>query len=262
MPDLCRLSSAVGQRAVKPLMRRFESGRRLQSRARLRESLSGRTHAMGQEYAHAIKPGGRIFLYHTGCNAGIFIYRFSSAGRAPVSKTGSAGSSPASGANLPGRPEKLAYMIFSSRSVLCRVGIFISFFGRPYRMLKACPYCGRIHDKQFDCGKRPTFGRYQQQDAFRSTQAWQRKRAWIRERDMHLCRWCLTLGRLSYTNLSVHHIEPLHEAWGERLEDSNLITLCSPCHEQAEAGKISRAALHELTHTPPQLSPRPRRDKF
>lgn len=122
-------------------------------------------------------------------------------------------------------------------------------------MLKACPYCGRIHDKKFDCGKRPTFGRYQQQDAFRSTQAWQRKRAWIRERDMHLCRWCLTLGRLSYANLSVHHIEPLHEAWGERLEDSNLITLCSPCHEQAEAGKISRAALHELTHTPPQLSP-------
>ena len=129
-------------------------------------------------------------------------------------------------------------------------------------MLKACPYCGRIHDKKFDCGKRPTFGRYQQQDAFRSTQAWQHKRAWIRERDMHLCRWCLTLGRLSYTNLSVHHIEPLHEAWGERLEDSNLITLCSPCHEQAEAGKIPRAALHELTHTPPQLSPRPRRDKF
>ena len=98
--------------------------------------------------------------------------------------------------------------------------------------------------------------------SFRSTQAWQHKRAWIRERDMHLCRWCLTLGRLSYTNLSVHHIEPLHEAWGERLDDSNLITLCSPCHEQAEAGKISRAALHELTHTPPQLSPRPRRDKF
>ena len=54
-------------------------------------------------------------------------------------------------------------------------------------MLKACPYCGRIHDKKYDCGKRPTFGRYQQQDAFRSTQAWQRKRAWIRERDMHLC---------------------------------------------------------------------------
>ena len=67
---------------------------------------------MGHEYAHAIKPGGRIFLYYTGCNAGIFIYRFSSAGRAPVSKTGSAGSSPASGANLPGRPEKLTYMIF------------------------------------------------------------------------------------------------------------------------------------------------------
>ena len=139
MPDLCRLSSAVGQRAVKPLMRRFESGRRLQSRARLRESLSGRTHAMGQEYAHAIKPGGRIFLYHTGCNAGIFIYRFSSAGRAPVSKTGSAGSSPASGANLPGRPEKLAYMIFSSRSVLCRVGIFMSFFREALLYAKSLP---------------------------------------------------------------------------------------------------------------------------
>lgn len=69
-----------------------------------------------------------VYGSNTGCNAGIFIYRFSSAGRAPVSKTGSAGSSPASGANLPGRPEKLTYMIFFFCPERCRVGIFISFF--------------------------------------------------------------------------------------------------------------------------------------
>lgn len=129
-------------------------------------------------------------------------------------------------------------------------------------MLKACPYCGRIHERGFDCGKRPVYSRFQKQDAFRSTKAWQRKRACIRERDLHLCRWCLTKGRLSYTDLSVHHIEPLQEAWELRLEENNLITLCSGCHEQAEAGKIPRTVLHELTKIPPQLSPRARRDKF
>lgn len=44
-------------------------------------------------------------------------------------------------------------------------------------MLCACPYCGRIHDRRVNCGKRPLRKRAKQQDAFRSTQQWQRKRA-------------------------------------------------------------------------------------
>ncbi len=129
-------------------------------------------------------------------------------------------------------------------------------------MLKACPWCGRIHEKRFDCGKRPVHSKFSAQNAFRSTKAWQRKRAWIRARDMNLCRWCLHEGKIEYNNLSVHHIEPLEEAWEERLEDENLITLCSNCHELAEAGKIPRKTLHEMTKEPAKLSPQPRQAKI
>lgn len=106
-------------------------------------------------------------------------------------------------------------------------------------MLKACPYCGRIHDTRFDCGQRPagckSGGRV---DAFRGSHAWKVERDAIRSRDLNLCRVCLAAGRLQCSGLSVHHIEPLEEAWALRLEDDNLLTVCGRCHEQAEAGQI------------------------
>ena len=128
-------------------------------------------------------------------------------------------------------------------------------------MLKSCPYCGRIHDSRFDCGKKPKRTKWtgkgcSQLDAFRGSKSWQRMRETIRARDRSLCRWCLAYGTLTCSGLSVHHIEPLAEAWELRLEESNLITLCGQCHEMAEAGKIPRAMLHDLTSQPPQLSPR------
>ena len=122
-------------------------------------------------------------------------------------------------------------------------------------MLRACPYCGRIHGRRFDCGKRPMRKRAKQQDAFRSTAQWQRRRDSVRARDGNLCRACLAAGRLTYSGLSVHHIEPLEEAWDLRLDEGNLITLCGYHHELAEAGKLPRAMLHELAAAPLSLSP-------
>lgn len=123
-------------------------------------------------------------------------------------------------------------------------------------MLKACPYCGRIHDTRFDCGQRPARrkngGRV---DAFRGSNAWKIKRDAIRSRDLNLCRVCLAAGRLQCSGLSVHHIEPLEEAWALRLEDDNLLTVCGRCHEQAEAGQIPREKLHTLARCAPQLIP-------
>ena len=120
----------------------------------------------------------------------------------------------------------------------------------------ACPYCGRIHDRRFDCGRRPKADKKRDAaDGFRSTRAWQKRREEIRRRDRNLCRWCLAAGTLTYGALSVHHIEPLEEAWALRMEESNLITLCSCCHEQAEAGKIPRDALHRLAVTAAVLPP-------
>lgn len=119
--------------------------------------------------------------------------------------------------------------------------------------LKSCPYCGRIHPTDYNCGKRPVFKRDTDAVAFRNTYAWQRKRAEIMERDKHLCRMSLYNSKLVYNDLSVHHIEPLDERYDLRLEDSNLITLNGVWHELAEAGKISRELLHKLAQTPPAL---------
>ena len=41
----------------------------------------------------------------------------------------------------------------------------------------------------------------------------------------------------------MHHIVPITDAWDDRLNDDNLITLCREHHEMAEQGKISRETL-------------------
>ena len=120
-------------------------------------------------------------------------------------------------------------------------------------MLKSCKYCGRIHDSKFDCGKLPSNRKDKEQDKFRSSGAWKKKRAEIRERDRGLCRMSLYNGEICYTKLSVHHIESLAEAWDKRLDDDNLITLNDYYHELAEGGGISKALLHRLAVSPPTM---------
>lgn len=56
----------------------------------------------------------------------------------------------------------------------------------------------------------------------------------------------ITKDSLRTDELSVHHIIPLNEDFNRRLDEDNLITLCSRHHEDAEAGKISRATLLKL----------------
>ena len=73
----------------------------------------------------------------------------------------------------------------------------------------------------------------------------------IRERDNNLCQACLcgkylTINRITYNNLSVHHIIPLAEDASLSLSDTNLITLCDMHHDMAEAGEIARVDLLEL----------------
>lgn len=119
--------------------------------------------------------------------------------------------------------------------------------------LKSCPYCGRIHDRQYDCGKRPVYKRRTIQDKYRDTYAWQCKRKEINERDYFLCRYCLLSGNITVNNLSVHHIEPLKERPDLQDDDDNLITLCDICHKKAEAGLINRNLLHLLTQSPPYM---------
>lgn len=134
-----------------------------------------------------------------------------------------------------------------------------------HKILYSCPYCGRIHDRDYECAektpkrvfKRPVEDRRETQ--FHHSHAWHKKANQIRYRDKNLCRACLaelpgTYRQLNYYRLSVHHIVPLVEDWDRRLDDSNLITLCPIHHEMAESGRLPRRKLFRLASTKPNLN--------
>lgn len=119
-------------------------------------------------------------------------------------------------------------------------------------MLVSCSYCGRIHDKNFDCGRKPRRIRYNTDAVkFRNTSRWQKKSREIRERDNFLCQCCIrempgTFRKYEYDGCSVHHNVPLSEDLSRGLENANLITLCSVHHEMAERGEISRDTIQAI----------------
>lgn len=116
-------------------------------------------------------------------------------------------------------------------------------------MLKSCKYCLRIHDSRVDCGKKPKRTKQgNEKDRFRSTQAWQKKRVEIKERDKYLCQICIrklynTMNQYTYINLEVHHAVPLEEDFEKRLDNDYLLTICETHHEMAESGEIPRAVI-------------------
>ena len=118
-------------------------------------------------------------------------------------------------------------------------------------MLKSCKHCGRIHDSKYMCPSKPRRNNYKdvtEEDKFRSTYVWQKKRENIKQRDNYLCQVCIrklynTLKQYNYEDIQVHHIVPLKEDYELRLEDDNLISLCKYHHELAEKGEIPREIL-------------------
>ena len=122
-------------------------------------------------------------------------------------------------------------------------------------MLKSCRYCGRIHDSAYDCERKPQriYDNTRDSEAvrFRNRKVWRRKADEIKERDLFLCRVCLSKGKYVYHDLSVHHIVSLEEDFSKRLDNDNLITLCSKCHSTAENGGIDRSFLLSLAVSPP-----------
>ncbi|MCM1508288.1 MAG: HNH endonuclease [Ruminococcus flavefaciens] len=125
-------------------------------------------------------------------------------------------------------------------------------------MKKSCKYCGGIHDSGYVCPNKPQtvyrkypHRKYPQKrdsmaDKFRSSYNWQQKRTYILKRDWYLCRVCFSSGRANAGKLSVHHIISLKNNFDLRLDDDNLITLCSIHHEQAEKGIITADTLKQL----------------
>lgn len=116
-------------------------------------------------------------------------------------------------------------------------------------MKRYCTICHKIHDGRCTPPQRantakPEFVR------FRSSAIWQSKREAIRRRDLQCCRVCAELGLIHNKDLSVHHIVPLDVDYEKRLDDDNLITLCTLHHRQADAGRIPAAQLRRLAAAP------------
>lgn len=114
-------------------------------------------------------------------------------------------------------------------------------------MFKSCTYCSYIHKTTTQCPRKPA--RIKESTPitkFRNTSLWQKKRHHIKQMDLFLCLHCKSNNLYVFKNLEVHHIIPLTKNWSLRLEDSNLITLCSHCHTLAETGEISTDKLYQL----------------
>ena len=120
-------------------------------------------------------------------------------------------------------------------------------------MLKSCNRCGGIHDINATCNKGRNFKKKDSQASrFRDEYSWKQKRKQIKERDKYLCKVCRadifhTTYLYNYSKIEVHHIISLEQDYSKRLEDDNLITLCSYHHHLAEIGKIPVNILQMLT---------------
>ena len=131
------------------------------------------------------------------------------------------------------------------------VNIFIN-KNRVKRMLKTCKICGVVEEgHRCPYRKNRTKTKDRQSDKFRNTAIWQRKRDEIKQKSKYLCEVCLdgkhhTLNTINYKNLEVHHIVPLGEDYSKRLDNDNLICLCSFHHKMAENGIITKEELMEI----------------
>ena len=118
--------------------------------------------------------------------------------------------------------------------------------------LVTCQYCG-ITQRGHICPHKKSRQKSgdRQSDRFRKTKAWTDKSIEIRQRDRYLCQCCLhklydTIDWLNYKTVEVHHITPLQEDYNKRLDNDNLISLCSYHHKMADKGQIPRDVLNDL----------------
>lgn len=124
-------------------------------------------------------------------------------------------------------------------------------------MLKSCSRCGGIHERKFKC-QVGNVARVKDNTnlavKFRNSQVWKKKRKDILVRDKGLCQLCIrnlydTFGRpYNHKLIEVHHIEPINENFDLRLEDQNLICLCTYHHKRADRGEIPREELRRIVN--------------
>src|SRR5574344_1777253 len=118
-------------------------------------------------------------------------------------------------------------------------------------MLKTCSVCGGMHEE--DKMYKRLYNKKIDTKAvsFRNSYDWRLKRTQIKVRDMYLCQVCLkekhdTNFKYNHNHVQIHHIIPIAEYFYKRLDDDNLICLCSYHHRLAEDGIISREELSQI----------------
>lgn len=124
-------------------------------------------------------------------------------------------------------------------------------------MLVSCKYCNQYHDRKETCSHKPK--RIKENNnivRFRNSRAWKKKSLEIRKRDNYLCMACLHAidtpdneTRYTFKDLQVHHIVSLATDYTRRLDDDNLITLCSSHHSKADRKQISVGTLRDIVHS-------------
>ena len=111
-------------------------------------------------------------------------------------------------------------------------------------MLYSCKYCGRIHEEDYVCKKKPV-AKKKIDDAvrLRNTSDWKNMREKIKRRDNYFCQICIrnlydTRRLYNFENLQVHHAVPINTDKSLGLASSNLLTLCPMHHHMCDSGKI------------------------
>ena len=118
-------------------------------------------------------------------------------------------------------------------------------------MMRACGWCGRMHDINAECPRKPTqkghkYGSKTDIDKLRNTYRWRRKREQIKQDAHYLCEVCADQGHITTSHLEVHHIVKLNTAPDLLTDDDNLVCLCTTHHKQADAGEIDAIYLKQL----------------
>ena len=119
-------------------------------------------------------------------------------------------------------------------------------------MLHSCKYCGRVHEEDYICKKKPVIKKkIDEAVRFRNTSDWKSMREKIKTRDNYFCQICIrnlygTRRQYNFENLQVHHAVPINKNKGMSLDSSNLLTLCPIHHQMCDNGKIPYEKVKEI----------------
>jgi len=104
---------------------------------------------------------------------------------------------------------------------------------------KADKYCEKCKSKQSEkiSARNKHYDRHYRDarsKAFYNSSAWKRLVSIVRIRNDGLCALCYNEGIRS-KGAMIHHIVPVKDDWGKRLDTSNCIILCRECHAKVHS---------------------------